>query len=189
MGNTAYALPPSTLKSWAKAEEDYAGGSLSVYWDSIHDEVAEPRPILTYNTKLWRKHFSTRDNDHDHNFAFKGEVMRTTFHHLHYPDVKTFLLQNRAVKVLHNDDKASLFFAGSWVKWGFDHNGGIINGWDAASSVGARPNETTFFATGRKYDDYPGWEQECKKSEEGYFCAGIRRSFSGVARIYFFAGK
>lgn len=174
-GNTVYAVDGGNLKNLDDDYEPvaaYGGGTLSIFWDAMHDDKIEPRPILTYNPEFWQ---NRTDVDTSQSLTmkvgekFEKEVFRTRFRHLHYPGMKTVVLQQEGVAANHAQEDGTLFWAGSWVIWGFDHNGGIKAGVNVATTVGARPDEEEFFMTGEKYQDYEGWEEECSTSHGGLF--------------------
>lgn len=183
--NTAYVIPESLYGSdqTEASKGNLRCGSLSVYWDSIHGEIATPRPILTYGAECWDTMLDLQGGAGESRNKFRGEVFRTTFRHVHYPDVPTFLLKKDGLTRLHNSEDASLIFAGSWSQWGFDHNGAITAGYKAAYNLGAKPDKDVFFATANKYADYPGWDEEAKCSEGCLRSQGESFTYSSVCSL------
>ena len=134
---------------------------LSVYWDAIHGDKIDPRPIVTDNAEVWAGGNKT--------FKFQNEAYRLHYKHMRYLLLKTYLLSQHGIVRAHYMPDSYLFFAGSWVHWTFDHNGGITTGVDAAVSIGARPSKDDFFYFGAKFKDCPGWDEQCSATNGGLF--------------------
>ena len=140
-------------------------GSLSVYWDSIHGEHVEPRPILTYNPGMVMG-----------NTPLRGEVFRTQFKHLQLPSLTTFLEGTLGVSRSRSDPSERIFWAGAFTDFSYSHPGALISGVRTALALGARYNTTSFFLSGDEFRDPPGIENLLRASGGSELGVGVPRA-------------